>query len=88
MGKVCTQLIIAICSPALQKDYGIQLHTPVLLREQCIADPMEDQLDAVLCAIQVAWAYQQQHHNYGIPVGFEQEGWIIDPLTLRAYSYS
>ncbi|MFZ3167702.1 MAG: DUF72 domain-containing protein [Candidatus Methanoperedens sp.] len=36
-------------------------------------------LDAFLCAIQAGWAYENRKRGYGIPDGFELEGWIVDP---------
>jgi hypothetical protein len=45
-----------------------------------IREPMADNLDAVLCAIQAAWAYTQRDEGYGIPAGCNKdEGWIVDP---------
>lgn len=55
----------------------------VILKEnfaaKIIDDPMGDSLDALLCAIQAGWAYEQREQGYGIPKGFELEGWIVDP---------
>jgi hypothetical protein len=43
-----------------------------------IADPSGDKLDAVLCAVQTAWACSQA--DYGIPAEcLPAEGWIVDP---------
>jgi len=42
-----------------------------------------DSLDAVLCSLQAAWAWQQGKPNYGIPAVhknlIQSEGWIVDP---------
>jgi hypothetical protein len=49
-----------------------------------IKDPMADQLDAVLCCVQAAWAAQQA--NYGLPGVIDPvEGFIITvpPTTLE-----
>lgn len=54
---------------ALNKDFATKM----------INDPTADCLDAFLCAIQAGWAYQHREHGYGIPEGFELEGWIINP---------
>ena len=44
-----------------------------------IDDPTADLLDAVLCAVQAAWASAQP--DYGIPPHCERaEGWIVDPV--------
>ena len=46
------------------------------------ADPTGDQLDALLCAMQAAWAWKQRKNNYGTPVTVDHiEGWIADPIT-------
>ena len=82
---VCAQLLVrqdlltALQSDALMEAYGIQLDLSAELSAELVSDPMGDRLDAVLCAIQAAWAYQQRAHNYAIPAGHEIEGWIIDP---------
>ena len=42
-----------------------------------------DQLDALLCAVQAAWAYSQADDNFGIPVYCDSlEGWIVDPSLV------
>jgi hypothetical protein len=46
-------------------------------------DPSGDKIDALLCAIQAAWAYQQTSPAFGIPSHCDAlEGWIIDPEML------
>jgi hypothetical protein len=48
---------------------------------------MADNLDAVLCAIQAAWAYTQRDEGYGIPVECSKdEGWIVSQETLIAWT--
>ena len=43
-------------------------------------DPGADHLDALLCAIQAAWAYSQRTRGYGIPGNADPlEGWIVQP---------
>ncbi|HVL59717.1 MAG TPA: DUF429 domain-containing protein [Burkholderiaceae bacterium] len=47
-------------------------------REPCIADPMADLLDAVLCAVQAAWGWQRRDANWGLPQRDDRtEGWIV-----------
>lgn len=49
-------------------------------------DPTGDQLDALLCAIQGAWAWSQRHAGYGAAEPVDSlEGWIADP-GLRSKS--
>lgn len=76
--RAVRQAIVAgIRSPELHSLYGITLSITDELAEQLINEPMGDQLDAVLCAIQAAWAYTQRERGYGIPPGHEAEGWIV-----------
>ncbi|GCE03819.1 hypothetical protein KDAU_11480 [Dictyobacter aurantiacus] len=82
------ELIDAICSDALYEEYGMRIDLTEDMRQRLIDDPRADQLDSVLCAIQAAWAYQQRSQNYGIPPGFEADGWIVDPLLLHLHKAS
>ncbi|WP_338252999.1 DUF429 domain-containing protein [Dictyobacter halimunensis] len=82
------ELLDAICSDALDAAYGVRIDLTEDMRQRLIDDPRADQLDAVLCAIQAAWAYHQRSQNYGIPPGFEADGWIVDPLLLQLHKAS
>lgn len=64
-------------SDDLLRDYGVRLDaTP-----DVIDDPSGDAMDALLCAIQAAWAAQQGTPRFGQPLGVDSlEGWINDPL--------
>ncbi len=43
-----------------------------------IADASGDTLDAVLCALQAAWAVQRREYNFGLPSNIDPlEGWIV-----------
>ena len=54
------------------------------LKQSCIDDTSGDMLDAVLCALQAAWAWSQRDNNYGIPKHANKlEGWIADPELLE-----
>ena len=71
-------LVDGLLSPALKKYYGLSLKLPGTLATQLVQDPTADSLDALLCAIQAAWACTQP--NFGIPSKCDPlEGWIIDP---------
>ncbi len=61
------------------EDYGFNVEAPFDL----CGDPTGDQLDAILCAMQAAWAWQQRENNFGAPSGLDPslEGWIADPTT-------
>jgi len=76
-------LVQALRSPDLFADYGLHLTLPDPLAETLIADPMADRLDALLCAIQAAWAWTERANGYGIPRGCDSdEGWIVDPVLF------
>jgi hypothetical protein len=57
---------------------GLRVRLSAALREHCVADPTGDRLDAVLCAVQAAWAWQRRDLGYGLPEGIDPiEGWIV-----------
>ncbi|MBN2886288.1 MAG: DUF429 domain-containing protein [Chromatiaceae bacterium] len=70
-------LLEAILNGATEADYGVRVAAaPRSLSE----DPTGDALDALLCAIQAAWAWTQRAHGYGPPSALDPlEGWIADP---------
>ena len=60
--------------------YGFRVEFVEGLADECIDDPTGDKLDAVLAAIQAAWAYSRRLNNYGVPNACNLlEGWIPDP---------
>lgn len=72
-------MIAGLTSETLQQRYGFQLHLPWAILQQ-LETPDGDNLDAVLCAIQAAWAFTKRAQDYGIPNTSEAlEGWIADP---------
>jgi hypothetical protein len=81
-------LMAALRSNALVAAYGLKLVVVEQLAEQIVAEPMGDLLDALSCAIQAAWAYRMREQNYGIPPGYEREGWIVDPALSSTSSTS
>ena len=77
-------LISGLQSSKLKEWYGFTLEMNTTLVNSFIKDPTADSLDALLCAIQAAWAFTQQDENYGIPATCDPlEGWIIDPEMLN-----
>ena len=57
---------------------GIAVELPPALRTECIEDPSADRLDAVLCAVQAAWAAARADQGYGLPADLDPvEGWIV-----------
>jgi len=59
--------------------YGLTISAPEALAD----DPGGDHLNALLCAIQAAWAYSHRDNGYGAPSPVDaMEGWIADPVSL------
>ena len=56
--------------------FGIRLDAGPY-RDTLIADGSADLLDAVLCAILAAWAWQRRDAHYGLPPFDPLEGWIV-----------
>ncbi|MGI2336808.1 MAG: DUF429 domain-containing protein [Dehalogenimonas sp.] len=72
-----------ITSQEVQKAYGFNVQIGDTLQTDCLSDGKGDKLDAVLCAIQGAWAWEQRHNGYGVPTECDLlEGWIVDPALL------
>jgi hypothetical protein len=60
--------------------YGFGINAP----DDLCDDPGADHLDALLCAVQAAWAWRNRNDRFGAPEGVDRlEGWIADPhLTV------
>jgi hypothetical protein len=60
----------------IEASHGLRVEAPRNLAD----DPSGDQLDALLCAVQAAWAWTMKEQGYGAPPGTDSlEGWIADP---------
>jgi hypothetical protein len=72
-------LLTAILDGATRPVYGLEVTAPTRLA----ADPTGDRLDALLCAIQAAWAWAQCAESSDQPTAPTAsdplEGWIADP---------
>jgi hypothetical protein len=79
-------IVEALLSDELAATYGVSLVLDEKHKDRVIQEPMGDMLDALLCAIQAAWAYTTRDHDYGIPPGHEIEGWIVDPALLKQHT--
>ena len=76
-------IILGLRTPILSNQYGITIELPDTLAENCRQDSKGDNLDALLCALQAAWAFTQRDDGYGIPSkSHSLEGWIVDPGLL------
>jgi hypothetical protein len=70
-------LLDGLVNGRLHKRYGLVVKAQPELCE----DPRADHLDALLCAIQAAWAWQKGIHVFSAPNRIDPlEGWIADPL--------
>ena len=76
-------LVASLRSDLLQAGYDLQLALGDSQAESLVGDPSGDWLDALLCAIQAAWAHGRCGQGYGVPRDCDPlEGWIVDPSTL------
>ena len=74
-------LIMALQGSAFADAYGIAVEAPPDLAD----DPSGDCLDALLCAIQAAWAWTRGDQGFGLPEHVDPlEGWIADPHVRAA----
>jgi hypothetical protein len=64
-----------------QTRWGLRLKLSHAQRDAVVGDASGDALDAVLCLVQAAWAWQQHQQGvplYGLPVDMDPlEGWIV-----------
>ncbi|NNE08566.1 MAG: DUF429 domain-containing protein [Gemmatimonadetes bacterium] len=70
-------LFEAVTGEAGRKRYGVRVQA----RDLDLAhDPGGDRLDALLCAVQAAWAWLSRANGFGAPADVDSlEGWIADP---------
>jgi hypothetical protein len=75
------ELLLKILDGALLQSYGLEVQAPKSLAD----DPSGDQLDALLCAIQAAWAWRLREKGFGAPQSVDSlEGWIADPALRQS----
>ncbi|WP_321528554.1 DUF429 domain-containing protein [Sedimenticola selenatireducens] len=76
--KARMEILNLVNKKGVQPSHGLTVEAPNSLAD----DPGADHLDALLCAIQAAWAWTRRHSNYGLPATIDPlEGWIIHPTT-------
>jgi hypothetical protein len=69
-------LLMQITDGGLRERYGLTVEADNGLCD----DPGGDHLDALLCAIQAAWAWRNRERAFGAPHDVDPlEGWIADP---------
>jgi len=73
-------ILASLTSYKCKELYGIRVSAPSSLADE----PSGDELDALLCVVQAAWAWTNKDQAFGMPEGTDTlEGWIADP-TVRA----
>ena len=76
MAAARRQIIAALVSGAYS--LAIPLVTSRSVLDEMQDDASADILDAVLCALQAAWAWQRRQQNFGLPPEMDAlEGWIV-----------
>ena len=73
-----------IMSAELKAIYGFEIVCTDEKIQRIIDDATGDQMDALLCAIQAAWAWTQRDNGFGVPEDVDVlEGWIVDPELVK-----
>lgn len=81
--KARRTLVTALVAGATAKRYGFPVQMSRFCATALVDDAKGDLLDAVLCAVQAAWAWTRREDGWGIPAGCDRlEGWIVDPCLL------
>jgi hypothetical protein len=76
-GQARQALLSAVVDGAVERPYGLLVEAPMALAD----DPGGDHLDALLCAVQAAWAWSRRASGFGSPDTLDPlEGWIADPM--------
>jgi hypothetical protein len=78
------EIVRGLASDRLASRYGFRVELPGILATELVGDPTADLLDAVLAAVQAAWAWSRREDGFGIPPDADPaEGWIVDPATAE-----
>ena len=76
------KIVKALGASTCREHYGVWVSMNAATSRRLISDSKADLLDAVLCAVQGAWASREP--GFGIPPDCETEGWIVDPTLAIA----
>jgi signal transduction histidine kinase len=80
------KIVAGILDSGLKNEFGFSLEITNDIRNEMQNDTKGDSLDAVLCSLQAAWAWQQGKPHYGMHAGnknlTQSEGWIVDPSLM------
>lgn len=79
------KIVDELATPRMKSMYELTVDLDPQLAQMCIDDPTGDVLDAVLCTVQAAWAYNRKESDFGMPADCDPlEGWIPDPTLCFA----
>ncbi len=77
------EILGKVLGRSLMNDFGFSIKIDMIYSDN--NDTTGDRLDAILCAIQAAWAWGKRDSGFGKPYSLDNvEGWIADPLTCEA----
>jgi hypothetical protein len=82
-GDQCTarrDILDGILGDGCLTSYGLRVAIPTSLQTKVIQDPTGDGIDALMCAVQAAWAWTQRRSGFGAIDVNPLEGWIADPI--------
>ena len=74
------QIVDALTSGALAALYGVVVSVE---DPELVEDPSGDSLDALLCAVQAAWAWRNRKRLFESRRIDPLEGWIADPSAMQ-----
>lgn len=75
------EILEALTSGSLSSCYGLTVRGTN--NAELVDDPTGDCLDALLCAVQAAWAWKNRTDLFGVSAPVDQrEGWIADPGAI------
>ena len=82
LSQVRTAMVELLVGGRVRRRYGVTVGMDDEVRRACVEDSDGDSLDAVLAAVQAAWAWTRRADGYGVPDDCDRlEGWIVDPHT-------
>ena len=78
-------IVKGIMSEDFKSAFGFEMVCTDAEKQRIIDDATGDQMDALLCATQAAWAWTQRDKGFGIPEDVDAlEGWITDPGLVKS----
>ena len=72
------ELLRVLQAKAFYHEYQFNIALSQEFRRRLVEDAAGDELDAVICALEAAWSWNQRNKNLGIPSDVDpNEGWIV-----------